>query len=164
VLTKTDLLRWLQIWCQVWSLSGSSVSLPISYTSQHHREASPDLIAASCSHPSKNQYSCILASQPLKASHIHISSVTWPPQCLKNTLGSKILGLKMLLQILLQAINSFVSSLVITISSTYITSRILFSCYIRQNKKWYFSAWQRPNSWITAAKCPNQALEDYFRP
>jgi len=85
---------------------------------------------------------------------------TWPPQRLRSTSeiwdpwSEKYFRLSIPL----------VSPPVITISSTYATSRIIFTFYIRQNTEWSFCARQRPNSRITNAKRPNQARRDCSKP
>ena len=126
-----------------------------------------NLVAASCSRSSENQYSCTLTSQPSKISRIYIFSVTkecpsWtqPPQCLRVIQG--ILALKVLLQILFQAFISFcVISYdhIIHIPNQHGSLLIL---YLPKHMV-VFCAQQRPNFWITNSKRSKQALGYCFR-
>jgi len=92
-------------------MSGSSFFHQFSCTSQHPQE-SPDMVAISCSRPSESQYSCILVSHHLKASRVYTFFVTeecpswtWLSQCLSKYFRDLRFCLKVLLQVLLQAVN-----------------------------------------------------------
>jgi len=150
MLTKTNSLR---MWCSVWSPSGSLVFPQISCTYQYSHEAPPHVVAASYLRPSENQYSCILASQPPKASRVYIFSVIeecpvwlWPPHCFRSisriqdfwsesTSASTFLGCQSLCHLLCCDHNII-----------YIHNYDLLPILYLPNTEWSFSGRSRPNS------------------
>jgi len=154
------------MWYPIWSQSGSLAT--ISCTFQHPQDAPLDLIIASCSRSSENQYSCILASHNLKASRVYIFSVTekcpwkWPPQCLRSILGiqdpwygsasaSTSLGCQSPSCHFMWSQYHLHTQLAGS-SSHVVSAKTQSSLFIRD----------RPNSWFTNAKRPNQTLESCF--
>jgi len=149
---KTDSLHWLRMWCPIYSPSGSPIFSPVSCTSQYPQEAHPDMVAASCSHPSENQYSCILV--PSFRKQVEYILLLWQKNVFfgpdRSSMPKKYFrDPKFLSKVFLQVLQAVNPLYVISCdhnTSTYITNMNIFLSCIRQNTEWSFCERQRQNS------------------